>query len=365
MEGVWADPTVSMRHSTEQPSRATAASYSPSPLHGETMDPEEGRGDIDLAGSILAVRERRLDDKRAKLQQYRKFIVAERERIERDAYELRAEKLRGFAMKGAAWHSPTSFVSPTAKRIQVRVGGQNFTVSASTLSRDPDSLLAKMKDDPLPSHMKPYFDEDSGYFVFDDRDWFLFRYILSFLRDRILPTDEELALRLYHEAHHWGLKSLEQALQSRSLGSLGYREVLSKMKKPQLKKLLVQLKKARENSRPLDDITYLDAAKLAEGIVAPEWWMQAPDWWDKNELEKAAAKKEKEKEDDRLEDIENEKKKKAKEKEEAEVMFWFDSAKVVKKVDYSKAGKDIDGNLRSAVIPQNPRLGYVDRTTAF
>merc|ERR1712232_1475453 len=137
------------------------------------------------------------------------------------------------------------------------------------------------------------------------------------------------------------------------------------MKKPQLKKLLTQLKKARENSRPLDDVTFLEAAKIAQEIAAPEW-MQAPDWWDKNELEKAAAKKERLKEEDRLEELADEKKAKERKEMEAEVMFWFDSGKKVKKVDYSKAGRTLDPKAKpvSAVIPQNQHLGYVDRRLA-
>lgn len=212
-----------------------------------------------------------------------------------------------------------------------------------------------------------HLEAETGYFVFDDRDWFLFRYILAFLRDRTLPTDEELALRLYNEAGFWGLRSLEQALQSRTIGSLGYREVLSKMKKPQLKKLLIQLKKARKNSRPLDDVTYLEAATIAQKIAAPEWWMQAPDWWDRNELEKAVAEKERKKEENRLEELADQEKAEEREKKEAEIMFWFDSGKKVNKVDYSKAGRTIDPKAKpvSAVMPQAQRLGYVDRHVSF
>ena len=69
-----------------------------------------------------------------------------------------------------------------------------FEIPPSILQRDPKSLLAQLcSDDP------PVLADPEGFFYFD-RDWWLFRYILIFLRDGTLPTDRNLLTQIYREA---------------------------------------------------------------------------------------------------------------------------------------------------------------------
>ena len=69
-----------------------------------------------------------------------------------------------------------------------------FEIPPSILQRDPKSLLAQLcTDDP------PVLADPEGFFYFD-RDWWLFRYILIFLRDGTLPTDRNLLTQIYREA---------------------------------------------------------------------------------------------------------------------------------------------------------------------
>ena len=66
-----------------------------------------------------------------------------------------------------------------------------FEVSDYVLKRDSGSLLSQLCDANPPVMMDP-----NGVFYFD-RDWWLFRYILIFLRDGTLPQDRNLLAQLY------------------------------------------------------------------------------------------------------------------------------------------------------------------------
>jgi hypothetical protein len=66
-----------------------------------------------------------------------------------------------------------------------------FEVSDYVLKRDSGSLLSQLCDANPPVMMDP-----NGVFYFD-RDWWLFRYILIFLRDGALPQDRNLLAQLY------------------------------------------------------------------------------------------------------------------------------------------------------------------------
>ena len=54
--------------------------------------------------------------------------------------------------------------------------------------------------------------DDNGYFFFD-RDWWLFRYVLNFLRDGTLPEQEGLLRDLYYEASFYCLTSMQRSIE--------------------------------------------------------------------------------------------------------------------------------------------------------
>merc|ERR1712094_83787 len=56
-----------------------------------------------------------------------------------------------------------------------------------------------------------------GQEVYVDRDWWLFRYVLTFLRDGLVPQSRSLALQLYREAAFWRLTTLQTAIEEAHL----------------------------------------------------------------------------------------------------------------------------------------------------
>jgi len=79
------------------------------------------------------------------------------------------------------------------------------------MKRDPSSLLYQLCEDNPP--ILP--DADGSYFF--DRDWWLFRYIVIFLRDGTLPEDRSLLAQLYREAGFWHLNELQTAIEENKL----------------------------------------------------------------------------------------------------------------------------------------------------
>ena len=84
-----------------------------------------------------------------------------------------------------------------------------FETTVSVLTRDPYSILAaccrKEHDPQLPIR------EDGV--IFFDRDWWLFRHILSYLRSNILPNELETLKELYLEASFYRLESLQRSIE--------------------------------------------------------------------------------------------------------------------------------------------------------
>lgn len=90
------------------------------------------------------------------------------------------------------------------KIITINVGGQIYQTTIKTLNEDPDSLLSKLCDD-----NNYYFkkENDGSYYI--QRDWWLFRYVLNYLRTKELPNKKETLLQLYNEATYFKLKTLQ------------------------------------------------------------------------------------------------------------------------------------------------------------
>ena len=68
--------------------------------------------------------------------------------------------------------------------VKLDVGGQHFTTTVQTLTKDPNSMLAAMFSGKF--EMKP--SEDGSFFI--DRDGTHFRFILNFLRTGKLTLPE-------------------------------------------------------------------------------------------------------------------------------------------------------------------------------
>ena len=91
-----------------------------------------------------------------------------------------------------------------ASTVTLNVGGQHFTTSLQTLTKDPGSMLHAMFSGRFDT--KPA--EDGSYFI--DRDGTHFRYILNYLRTGrlLLPDDELVREELLEEAEFYQIRGI-------------------------------------------------------------------------------------------------------------------------------------------------------------
>lgn len=105
----------------------------------------------------------------------------------------------------------------------MNIGGQIFELNVAILIKDPCSILAaccRRK-----SIIEP--DKNTGIISFD-RDWWLFRHIISFLRSEVLPNDLETLKELYLEASFYRLISLQKAIESYPIDAIRISEQISR-----------------------------------------------------------------------------------------------------------------------------------------
>jgi hypothetical protein len=101
----------------------------------------------------------------------------------------------------------------------VNVGGQVFETTSQVLTRDPYSVLASLcrrEGCPVPCQHQAQHQHQAQarreFFL--DRDWWIFRHVLSFLRSDILPSDLDTLKELYREAIYFRLQSLQTAIEN-------------------------------------------------------------------------------------------------------------------------------------------------------
>ena len=144
--------------------------------------------------------EKELEAKRAKLEEDEEAMLAQieekRNQLQAKVEELEAEKK---AMKDV--HTFQS------GRLKLDVGGHKFTTSRTTLTSQPDSMLAAM----FSGRHKLIQDGKGAYFI--DRDGTHFRFILNYLRDGqlgSLPEDKFQLQELLRESDYYQLTELTQ-----------------------------------------------------------------------------------------------------------------------------------------------------------
>lgn len=168
-------------------------------IHFDTDLDRRGSGDVDVLGvqrriqlerqDLLERTEQvkaefiRLARRKLVLQDEKKKLRVEQCNLEQDKKALdNARKSTWFQMQ----------LVPTAemRRVRINVGGHLFETSEQVLKRDRGSLLAALVGDDAP------LKADEEGVVFIDRDWWLFRNILCFLRDGRIPKDHDLLVQL-------------------------------------------------------------------------------------------------------------------------------------------------------------------------
>ncbi|GFR69236.1 BTB/POZ domain-containing protein kctd15 [Elysia marginata] len=103
--------------------------------------------------------------------------------------------------------TPTRYTAP----VHIDVGGSIYTSSLETLTRFPESKLARMFNGSIPIVLDTL---KQHYFI--DRDGKLFRYILNYLRTQrlVVPTEFDEFEQLYEEARYYELAGLLKELQN-------------------------------------------------------------------------------------------------------------------------------------------------------
>lgn len=96
---------------------------------------------------------------------------------------------------------------PPETAIGVNVGGQVFETTVAVLTVDPYSLLSACC-----RRKSPVRASSDGVYFFD-RDWWLFRHILSYLRSGVLPRELNVLKELYEEASFYRLEKLQRAIE--------------------------------------------------------------------------------------------------------------------------------------------------------
>ena len=93
--------------------------------------------------------------------------------------------------------------------VKLNVGGQHFTTSLQTLTRDPNSMLAAM----FSGRHEVQTTEDGSFFI--DRDGTYFRFLLNYLRngELILPDGATFLKELEAEAKFYQVQGILDELQ--------------------------------------------------------------------------------------------------------------------------------------------------------
>jgi hypothetical protein len=100
-----------------------------------------------------------------------------------------------------------TFIEPESHMV-LNVGGQIFETTAGVLTRDPYSVLAAC------CRVNSPVKADNEGIIYFDRDWWLFRHVLSYLRSNILPNEVETLKELYREASYYRLESLQRSIEA-------------------------------------------------------------------------------------------------------------------------------------------------------
>lgn len=94
----------------------------------------------------------------------------------------------------------------------LNISGQIVELPAEILCRDPASVLASY------CRKSPPAGQREVHFI--DRDSWIFRHILNYLRDDTLPSELDTLKELYREASFFKLSSLQRAIEELPVGRI-------------------------------------------------------------------------------------------------------------------------------------------------
>lgn len=242
---------------------------------GDVAEAErELRSKLELQHEVLEQRAQELRREARKQARQRAFLREERKKA-RDEKEAIASDRAALKHRTKTDWFPKEYLPSNGKRLRINVGGQIFEFHASFVKHDPDSLLAALAADDCPlydgSHRIPYV----------DRDWWTFRYVLSFLRDAVLPTSRTLVLQLYREATFWRLSTLRRAIEETHLNLTRTTIQIDADAQSQTYGLLKETTVAKKDKFWLNKPNWWEAQpppKPEKKDKPPDWWRSLDDW---------------------------------------------------------------------------------------
>ena len=141
--------------------------------------------------------------------------LAEAEHYIKEAFEILKEETSRLRQEQESIDAMSTKLDQVhfSSTVKLNVGGQHFTTSVQTLTKDPNSMLAAMFSGRF--DMKP--SEDGSFFI--DRDGTHFRFILNFLRTGklTLPEGATFIKELEEEAEFYQIQGLMEALRPAKL----------------------------------------------------------------------------------------------------------------------------------------------------
>ena len=201
-----------------------------------------------LEAAVAGERVRGIISRTEQIMKQRAFLREERRRLRVLSERLEERKRALIFMEQKDWiplqlQPPVEGENKIDLRIKLNIGGLIFEVESSILSRDKESLLASLNSEhPLVSP------DVNGIYTFD-RDWWLFRFILNFLRDGVLPDDRGLLAQLYKESSFWKLTEMQHAIEQQKL------------------------------HLPKSKISPSKKTNIDESNKVKKWWEKQPNWW--------------------------------------------------------------------------------------
>ncbi len=156
-------------------------------------------GNLSLDGVVLHERAAEVKQMNIQLARQRALIREQRRRVRVDAEAIRRDELDFADMEKLGWMNAAAYLpGEKLKRVRMNVGQHMFEASERILRRDPESLLSSLCDGDCS------FKADSHGIFHIDRDWWIFRFVLKFLRYGVYLRK----LEMYIPASHLGIPAL-------------------------------------------------------------------------------------------------------------------------------------------------------------
>jgi hypothetical protein len=182
-------------------------SYSSTTSSHRDMLVDEVTDRLRLESQIVGERWMRLKEATIRVQNHKDAYRRECSQIGEEKKSLEVERNLFESDVKAKWPAATLTEDEQMIRIVLNIGGRRFESTAEVLTKDRFSVLAA-----LCTANPPVKPDTSGAYFFD-RDGELFQHCINFLRDGVLPDNQEDLRSLYTESSFFRLGSLRCAVE--------------------------------------------------------------------------------------------------------------------------------------------------------